>query len=548
MNVQTAAYRYVELIMQVSPGVKAVLMDKPTFDVLAISTTKTELFQNEVVMIDRLETVVVQPPDPQIAALNCVVICRPDAQNIELISRELASPHFQKYNLFFTNTVSEAWLRQLASHDSNSLVTSVQEVFLDFRPACGRCFSLGIKDTHNLRESPAAYSGRVAEGIYAVLNSLRLKPLIRYDSSSPVCQHVASSLSSLAKASSDLYAGASKACVLILDRRSDPVTPLMHMSHFFPIVHDVFGIHKNTVKIGSRQFVIDERSFPFTEKLAGMFIGDVGDAIAEEHGKLRDAEKRVTAKGDSEKPATEDMQEKMLAAMKVMSSKEYVGGIMNISSELFDTLKNEKIMDVIILEQEVVTTGDRQAEYQRVLELISDPQISNKNALRLVLLFALRYEKHSEAINDLMTALRNRGGSWNGREFSYWEALRNIAGDGKRGKDNDLFSNKSILGKIGAKLKELKENRCIMELFRPPLEGILQKLGKGQLSQSAFPFLDGSEGTSARKVIVFYVGGATYEEFVIGSNMTTSNMEVIVGGTSIHNCDQFLKYEVEPYI
>ena len=549
MNLQGAAFRYVDLIMQCSPGVKAILLDEPSFNILAISATRTELFETEVVMIDKLETVVNQALDPNMAALNCVIICRPDAQNIELISHELDQPHFQKYNLFFTNTVSEAWLRQIASHDSNSVVTSVQEVFLDFGPVCSRLFTLGVEDIRGLRESPAAYSNRIAEGIYAALNSLRLKPTIRYDACSQSCYHVAASLSGLAKASGDLYAGqSSKALVLILDRRTDPVTPLMHMAHFLPMVHDVLGIHNNTVSFGGKTFVLDERSFKFTEKLNVMFIGDVGEAITEETGKLREAENRVSAKSEGEKSASEEMQEKMLAAMKVTSSKEYVAGLTNIVAELFDTMKNEKMMDVSILEQEVVTNGDKQGEFQRVMDMIMDPQVSNMNALRLVLLFALRFEKNADLIGELMDALRNRGGSWSGREFSYWDALKRIAGDGKRGKDNDIFSNKSILGKLGAKLKELKENRSLLELFRPPLETILQKLQKGQLSQTAFPFVDGAESTNVRKVVVFYVGGATYEEFVIASNATSPNLDVIVGGTAIHNAAQFLKYEVEPYI
>ena len=157
-----------------------------------------------------------------------------------MISRELDNPHFQKYNIFFTNTSAEAHIRQLAAHDSHTSVDAVREVFFDFYPLNAKLFSLNIPDISTLRagNSFTEIAGRVPEGLFAFLCSQRVKPHIRFDSSSNACQSVARSVSSLIDDSRDLFATAQEgATVLILDRRSDPIAPLLHLWYYSSALH-----------------------------------------------------------------------------------------------------------------------------------------------------------------------------------------------------------------------------------------------------------------------------------------------------------------------
>jgi hypothetical protein len=48
-----------------------------------------------------------------------------------------------------------------------------------------------------------------------------------------------------------------------------------------------------------------------------------------------------------------------------------------------------------------------------------------------------------------------------------------------------------------------------------------------------------------RRLVVFYVGGATYTEMRTAGEVT--DIEVIIGGTTVHNTTSFIRFEVEPF-
>ncbi len=55
------------------------------------------------------------------------------------------------------------------------------------------------------------------------------------------------------------------------------------------------------------------------------------------------------------------------------------------------------LMEVSELEQDMATTDDQSAQQRSIIERIADPAVTKFDALRLVLLFALRYETGGKA-------------------------------------------------------------------------------------------------------------------------------------------------------
>lgn len=78
----------------------------------------------------------------------------------------------------------------------------------------------------------------------------------------------------------------------------------------------------------------------------------------------------------------------------------------------------------------------------------------------------------------------------------------------------------------------------------PRLEVTLQELIKGRLREQQYPFVEGGGSTrdKPQDIIVFMVGGATYEEakLVATVNATVQGIRVVLGATSIHNSHSFL--------
>lgn len=77
----------------------------------------------------------------------------------------------------------------------------------------------------------------------------------------------------------------------------------------------------------------------------------------------------------------------------------------------------------------------------------------------------------------------------------------------------------------------------------PLLMSILEAAAKNKLKAQHYPSVSGGgSGGPVQNMIVFVVGGVTYEEALKVSelNSTSPNLKVVLGGTSIHNSHTFL--------
>ncbi|CAH2229544.1 jg19683, partial [Pararge aegeria aegeria] len=80
----------------------------------------------------------------------------------------------------------------------------------------------------------------------------------------------------------------------------------------------------------------------------------------------------------------------------------------------------------------------------------------------------------------------------------------------------------------------------------PLLKDTLEDLIKGKLRENLFPICGGEDLSSGRRpqdIIVFIVGGATYEESLCVRQINQANpgVRVVLGGTHIHNSASFLE-------
>ena len=108
-----------------------------------------------------------------------------------------------------------------------------------------------------------------------------------------------------------------------------------------------------------------------------------------------------------------------------------------------------------------------------------------------------------------------------------------------------MFESASIFSGARDRLKGLKGVENVYTQHSPRLEVTLQNLVKGKLKEQQYPFVEGGGTTrdKAQDIIVFIVGGATYEEakMVAQMNASSPGIRVVLGGTTIHNSTTFLE-------
>ena len=108
-----------------------------------------------------------------------------------------------------------------------------------------------------------------------------------------------------------------------------------------------------------------------------------------------------------------------------------------------------------------------------------------------------------------------------------------------------MFESVSLFSGARDRLKTLKGVENVYTQHSPRLEATVQNLLKGRLKEQQYPFVEGG-GTTREKpqdVVIFIVGGATYEEakIVATINASVPGVRIVLGGTSIHNSSTFFE-------
>lgn len=185
--------------------------------------------------------------------------------------------------------------------------------------------------------------------------------------------------------------------------------------------------------------------------------------------------------------------------------------------------------------------------------MIQKPTVSADAKVGLVALYALRYEKQSQTnlamLVDLLTAAGNvpqRKADLVAKLLAYQHSLRDTAagaGGAGAGGIADIFESSGIFAGGAKALRGLKGVDNVYTMHTPLLETTLQNLIKGRLREQQYPFVEGGGSTrdKPQDIIVFIVGGATYEEAktVASINESAPGVRIVLGGTTIHNADSF---------
>lgn len=185
-------------------------------------------------------------------------------------------------------------------------------------------------------------------------------------------------------------------------------------------------------------------------------------------------------------------------------------------------------------------------------KLVQSPKVTLDSKLRLVALYALRYEKHPSNALELLLDLLSTAGNMSPRRVDLVSKLityhHSLQSSPAGGGFSDLFESASIFSGARDRFKGLKDVENVYTQHSPRLESTLQNLIKARLKEQQYPFVEGGGSTrdKPQDIIVFIIGGATFEEakMVAQVNASSPGVRVVLGATSIHNSTTFLE-EVE---
>uniref|UniRef100_A0A3Q3BKH7 Vacuolar protein sorting-associated protein 45 n=1 Tax=Haplochromis burtoni TaxID=8153 RepID=A0A3Q3BKH7_HAPBU len=490
MNVTLAVKQYISKMIEISgPGMKVLLMDKETTSIVSVVYTQSEILQKEVYLFERIDS---QNRD-NMKHLKAICFLRPTKENVEHLIQELRRPKYSVY--FICNDI---------------IKTKVAEEFYgDFIAVNPHLFSLNLQGVTRGRSWEPSMLARCTQGLTSVLLALKKCPMIRYQLSSDMSKRLAESVKWTYQA----------------------------------MVHELLGLNNNRIDLSRvpgiskdlREVVLSAENDEFYANNLYLNFGEIGTNIK---NLMEDFQKKKP-KGQQKLESISDMKAFVDNYPQFKKMSGTVSKHVTVVGELSRLVSERQLMEVSEVEQELACQNDHSSAQQNVRRLLQNPRVSELDAVRLVMLYALRYERHSSSIlSSLMDELSRRGVSERHRRM----VQAAVEYGGKRIRGSDLITPTDAVSITKQFFKGLKGVENVYTQHQPLLHDTLDQMIKGRLKDSQFPYLGASSlRDRPQDILVFMIGGATYEEAltVYNLNRSTPGVRIVLGGSNIHNTKSY---------
>ncbi|KAH8917500.1 Sec1-like protein [Atractiella rhizophila] len=574
MDPLLALRNYVTRMLSIVPGMKVLLLDSSTTAILSMCSTQSSLLSAHVYLTDRIDSAKgVAQKGERMAHLKCLVFVRPTNESLGAVRRELESGRYGEYYLFFSNVLSKSAIESLALSDTYELVREVSEYFGDFLALSTSHYSLLASPPSS---STASTSISDAEGLLALLLALKKKPVVRYERMSSAAKTLGKEmLRSMEehKALFDFRPSNTTPLLLILDRRNDPVTPLLTQWTYQAMVHEEIGIRNGRVDLRGAPDIREElkeivlpshpSEDPFYSSSLYLNFGDLGSSLTTY---VSDYSSRTASSNLWKIETVQDMKRFVEEYPEFRKLGGNVSKHVALVGELSRLVGSRKLLEVSELEQSLASNESHASDFRNLQQMITSDEISVNHKLRLSILYALRYQKSaSQQISHIVDLLTRNG--LTAEEASLVNVILSYAGADQR--QDDLFANENFFSRGKSALKGLKGVDNVYTQHTPHLAETIDLLLKGRLKETSYPFIEGQTFNPTQRpqdIIIFMVGGTTYEEArhiallnqkfqsgeatsTVGAASGTStpagainaNTRILLGGSCVHNSASFLE-------
>jgi len=596
MNFESAS-RFYRSRITAPEGLKALVLDADTLPTFATLLTQTEALREDFVLVEKLENLVQEPARDRQVYVTGIVVGRPSTETLLALRRELAQPHFGAYHIFFVNLIRRTLLEDLADADASlESVVHVEEIYFDFLPwspwvATGG----GLCDAPVQNEPRLPVAGlaphqltldRQLDTLFSILVSLKQKPAsLRVLRSFRSCRALAERLAVRIDQESRLWevpatdpspgtsplsahgAGSKRCLVVILDRREDPVTPLLTQWTYEAMLHQFFGIRAGRVRIPTtlegkdpphaaapqeQEYIVLPESDDFYAANRYATFGDIGEAVhrlvasfqERRHAALAhvtDAARQdaaladptavapgidIATNGDYDATDTERMTQILEFFPEFRRQSQLASKHVALISALSQQVKERALLQMSQIEQDVVSRDAEQEHLRRFrdwVRLVADGKASTlgmrsarlADAWRLAALLALRYESTRPELLQQVKRLLHEQLQMPSSELAALDMLLQTCGSKHR--SLDLFGNRDLFARAKNTLRRgfsaSVDNQYIQH--EPLLAQVMEDAARGRLPTDTFEELlpsASADGSPFSVVIVYVIGGITAEE------------------------------------
>ncbi|RCK67682.1 Vacuolar protein sorting-associated protein 45 [Candida viswanathii] len=556
---------------------RVLLLDKFTTPIISMCYTQSQLLANDVILIELVEN---HHQLSSMKHLDCIVYIKPCQESINFLCQELRNPHFGQYRLFLNNCINKNQLESVAEADQYEVIDKVMEIFQDYLIVNDNLY---VIDNIYLSQqvNPVLLE---SEKLISLLLALKKTPIIKYESNSIDLKRLSSEILYQINSNSnnnlfdDLNRNSDTPPLLILlDRKNDPITPLVTPWTYQSMIHEFMTIQKNIVKLNDEdsasQIVISEENDPFYKESMYLNYGD----LTEKFQRYVEKYKSETKQSSIENLKSSNLSELKKVLTKFPEFKKFSTNVLthlNLIGEIDKQLSSQNLWEIGELQQTIACDLENQHNLRTsVLEVLDNAgtkRVSTINKIKLVLLYSYRHNNPSDLslflqkLNnpELTSPLPTESQVQLIKRFKTLFNANNAVDRRKLQEQNEgltnIFSNKKIdINKLFNRnnANSSKSDNIYLQ-YTPRLNEILAGLinpsqdqeGSLGLSTLVPDKVKQQYGSSVinepvQDVIIYIKGGVTYEEGRLVYELSESNKRInlIVGGDAVLNSTQWLE-------
>lgn len=388
------------------------------------------------------------------------------------------------------------------------------------------------------------------------------RPQLRFRSGSKSAQRIATELSSKLRSLRFSFPDIPErdAVCIILDRKDDPVTPLLSQWTYQSMIHELIGIQDGKVVVDSNPDStrpVEERVIVLSKHHDSFFaehrLSNFGEVCTGLQNVVA-AYKEVSKATDLRTATLEDLKNFVSKAPNVRQQSVIALRHTELLGMLDDTVRDRSLLDISLIEQELAAKDNHKEHKESLREMVAKKEkYEDQDVFRLVLLYALRYQNQSDHITRELKISLGKQRGFSEEKVALVDKIINYAGSHRR--VGDCFRPNSSAGKLKTFVKAMagfqddSAAQSVYTQYEPWMKKILNSLYNDVLPTMEYPFMHictnaaesdvtvntkgggtatvaagGSVGGECsipypKTVFVFVVGGMTYEESLLAEQV-----------------------------
>ncbi|GER34566.1 KEULE family protein [Striga asiatica] len=498
---------------------KVLIMDKLTVKIMSYACKMADITEEGVSLVEDIHKR--RQPLP---TMDAIYFIQPTKENIVIFLSDMSgrSPLYKKAFVFFSSPIA----RELVSHIKRdgsvlSRIGALREMNLEYFAIDSQGFVTDNEraleelfgDEESSRRGDACLN-LMATRIATVFASLREFPMVRYRAAKSLdpstvttfrdlipTKLAAAVWNCLMKYKANPNFPQSETCeLLILDRSSDQIAPVIHEWTYDAMCHDLLNmegnkyVHEVPSKTGGapdKKEVLLEDHDPIWLELRHAHIADASERLHQKMTNFVSKNKAAQIHGsrDGGELSTRDLQKMVQALPQYSEQIEKLSLHVDIAGKLNKIIRESGLKEVGQLEQDLVFGDAGTKDLINFLRIKED--VSREYKLRLLMIYAAVYPEKFEddKISKLMELARL---SPDDMTAVYNMRLLEASSDTKKSSIVPFSLKFDVKKKKHAARKDRPGEEVTWQLsrFYPIIEELIEKLSKGELPKQDYPCMN----------------------------------------------------------